>query len=354
MKYFFIFFIFLVSAISSFAQDQCTNSLREAETKYEQGRLYEVPEMIRSCLKDGFTKEEKVRAYRLLTLTYLYLNYFDRADSSYLNLLKLSPEYKPNDELDPIELINHAAKFTTKPKFYFTIGKIGFNYAYSNVLLDYSLSQANNGSDKYSSLVGFQAGFGAEMVLRDNLRISAEILLQRSNVHLTDTHWDFYTSEMDLAHINLGMPILLKYYLMKNKIQPFMEIGVRPEFLSASNALNISGNYKLINEDGTEEVFPVQSRPKLSTTAMKNRFNYSLLLGGGMNYKIGLNYVVFEVQYAIGMLNVTNKNKRWREDVNEIRDLKFPIGHVDDDFRMENLIFSIGFVKPLYKPRKIK
>ena len=38
--------LLVVTAKVSFAQDQCALTLNEAEDRYEQGRLYEIPEMI--------------------------------------------------------------------------------------------------------------------------------------------------------------------------------------------------------------------------------------------------------------------------------------------------------------------
>ena len=140
MRIFSIILIFLFVALSSVAQDQCAVALNEAEDRYETGRLYEIPELLNACLESGFTKEQKITAYRLLTLTYLYLNYYEEADKSYLELLKLSPEYDINDELDPMEIINHHDKFTTKPIYYLTLGKFGLNVSYANVLTDYSIS----------------------------------------------------------------------------------------------------------------------------------------------------------------------------------------------------------------------
>lgn len=331
------------------AQDQCAVALSEAEDKYDQGRLYEIPEMIQPCLNNGFSKEEKVRAYRLLTLTYLFLNYYNEADSSYLELLKLSPEYSINDELDPMEIINHHEKFTTRPIYYLTMGKVGINLSQSNVLIDYSISEASNGSEKYSSIVGFHAGFGAEMVLYNNLHLSGEFFITRKSLHLKDTHWDFYTTNMDISHTEIELPIMLKYNFWNNKINPFVSAGISPSLLFESNVKKVEGVYLLSDEE-----FPVQPRPEISTTKLKNAFNYSLQFGGGINYKVGLNYIVFEARYSIGMLNVTNTKNRWREDFNEGRELKFPVGHVDDDFKVNNLSFFVGFVRPLYKPRKIK
>ena len=350
MRIFLIFFISLIfnSAISVFAQDQCELALNEAEDKYEQGKLYEVPEIILSCLANGFTNEEKVRAYRLLTLTYLFLDYYQEADSSYLKLLKLSPEYNINDELDPMEIINHHEKFTTKPIYYITMGKLGFNLSQATVLLDYSISQSLNNTERYSLIVGFHAGVGGERVIYNNLHISGEFFLSKKTLHLSDTHWDFYKTNMDITHTEIEIPISLKYHIPTGRINPFVLGGISPSLLVESGIQNIEVAY--IESDEAR----VQRRTEIGTSKFKNRFNYSLFAGGGINYKIGLNYIVLEARYSIGMLNVTDTKNRWREDFLQGRELKFPTGHVDDDFKINNLSFFVGFVKPLYKPRKIK
>ena len=296
MRYFLIYslLIFLLPIASVLAQDQCAIALSEAEDKYDQGKLYEIPEMLQSCLNDGFTKEEKVRAYRLLTLTYLFLDYYTEADSSYLKLLKLSPEYVTNDEIDPMEIINHHEKFTTKPFYYITMGKLGFNLSHANVLIDYSMSESNNGSDKYSSVVGFHAGFGAEMVLYQNLHLAGEFMISRKTLHLTDTHWgfqsdnsNFFTTNMDFAHTEIEIPVLLKYNFWNKRINPFVVGGIAPSYLFESNVQNIQRAYLGSDENSGEE-FPVQSITEINNGVFKNRFNYSLLFGGGINYKVGL------------------------------------------------------------------
>ena len=343
------FLLLLFSAMPLFAQDQCAVALSDAEDKYDQGKLYEIPEMIQSCLANGFSKEEKIRAYRLLTLTYLFLDYYTEADSAYLKLLKLSPEYNINDELDPMEIINHHGKFTTKPIYYLTMGKMGFNFSHANVLLNYSISNSADNTDRYSSVLGFHAGLGGERVIYNNLHISGEFFLSKKILHLAETHWDgFYKTDMDISHTEIEIPISLKYYFPLGKINPFALGGVSPSMLIESTIQNIQGAYE------SEGQLLVQSRPEIGTGKLRNTFNYSLFLGGGINYKIGLNYLTFEARYSIGMLNVTNTDNRWREDFDAGRDLKFPSGYVDDDFKINNLSFFVGFVKPLYKPRKIK
>lgn len=358
MRNFLAFFICIniFSAIPIFAQDQCAINLSEAEDKYELGRFYEIPEILESCISEGFSDEQKVRAYRLITLSWLYLNYFDKADSSYLKLLKISPEHETNEEVDPAEIINLHEKFTTKPIYYLTPMKIGINFSSANVLNDYSLSQSHNGSDNYSTALGFHIGFGAEMVIYNNLHLAGEFYITSRRVHLSDTHWDYYSTNMDIVHTEFELPIMLKYNFFKGKINPFISGGISPVFIAGSSMKNIEGSYiaqsGVDGEEGEEN--PLQIVSKISTTDMKNRFNYSLLLGAGINYKIGLNYLVFEARYSMGMYNVTDMEDRWREDFDEARDLKFTPGQVDDDFRLNNISLFVGFVWPIYKPRKIK
>ena len=356
MKYFLSILIFCVLSFAAAAQDQCTINLNQAEDLYDRGHLYEIPETINSCLANGFTKEQKIRAYRLLTLTYLLLNYYDEADKSYLELLRLSPEYNINEELDPVEIINHHDKFTTKPIFYLTLGKAGVNVSYANVMTDYSLSTSNNGSSKYSTVLGFHAGFGAEMVIYQNFHLYGEFMVTNKKIHLTDTHWGFYNTNMDLTRTEIEIPLLLKYNFFMGKVNPFISGGISPSYMFGSSIQNIEGSYLLYVDDigGEIEEFPVQPRPEIAASDLNARFNFTTILGAGINYKIGLNYIVFETRFSLGMLNTVKPDDRWRLDNAEIRDLKFPTGHVYDDFKLNNLSFFVGFVKPLYKPRKIK
>lgn len=341
--------LFAAYANSSFAQDQCALVLNEAEDRYEQGKLYEIPEMIQHCLDKGFSKEQKIQAYRLLTLTYLFLDYGAEADSAYLQLLKLAPEYAANDRLDPMEMINHHKSFTTKPKYFIGLGKVGINFSFVNVLTDYSMSQSDNGTSNYSSVPGFHVGFGGEMEIHKNLHLAVELLYSHRSVHLKDTHWEFYSTNLDITHQDIELPIMLKYNFGGQKIYPFVSAGVSPSYLIQSSIQNIEGTYTREGED-----FSLQPLSQIKTVELKNRFNYSVLFGGGISYKFGLNYLVIETRYNVGMLNVTDPQNRWREDIKVGRDLKFPTGHVDDDFRLNNLSFFVGVVKPLYKPRKIQ
>jgi hypothetical protein len=354
MRVFSAILIFLVFVVPAKGQDLCTVAFNEAQDKFESGKLYEIPETIESCIQDGFTTEQRIAAYRLMTITYLYLNYFEKADSTYLKLLKLSPEYRQNDELDPTEFIKHQQKFTTAPIYYLAPLKLGLNVSYSNILTDYSISKSLDGSSKYSAVTGFHVGAGGERVLSKHLHLAIEIMLTNQRIHLRDTHWDFYTTELNFNHNRIEVPVLLKYHFPLGKINPFVQGGISPSYMFSSSVQNIEGFYNIVTEDGAVEKFPAQPRPEISTSGMNHEFNYSTVLGAGVNYKLGLNYLSFELRYSMQMLNPSRKDERWTESTADSRSLKFPTGHVSDDFKLNSISFLAGFVRPLYKPRKIK
>jgi hypothetical protein len=53
-----------------------------------------------------------------------------------------------------------------------------------------------------------------------------------------------------------------------------------------------------------------------------------------------------DVRYAAGLWNVTRQNNA-RFEITQ-----WP--YFSDDFRIDNVSLSVGYIKPLYKPRKLK
>jgi hypothetical protein len=125
-KIFFWSVLFFGKATLLIAQSECSQLIRQAEDKFELGRLYEVTDLLSRCTSNSnLSDEERVEALRLQTLSYLYLDYFEQADESYLQLLKTNPLYEVDLINDPNELIKHHQKFTTKPFISFHVIKLG-------------------------------------------------------------------------------------------------------------------------------------------------------------------------------------------------------------------------------------
>ena len=79
MNFYTLFFFLLINLfvqLDTIAQNNCPRILKKAQTFFDEGKISEVATMLESCLNDknGFTKEEKIKAYKLLVLTWLYFN----------------------------------------------------------------------------------------------------------------------------------------------------------------------------------------------------------------------------------------------------------------------------------------
>src|SRR5436853_446608 len=96
-----------------FAQNLCSQNLKKAQKEYDEGRLTEVSGILESCLKDGFTRDQKLQAYRLLILTNLFSDQPDIAEQHLLHLLKEDPEYKINPGVDPAEFVTLFNQYNT-------------------------------------------------------------------------------------------------------------------------------------------------------------------------------------------------------------------------------------------------
>lgn len=89
------FIVFQAGCIVSFAQiDDCEISLNQATEELNAGHFHGIDSLLAPCLKSGFSREQRQRAYLLLTQVYLLLDDSEAAKASYLELLRANPEFE--------------------------------------------------------------------------------------------------------------------------------------------------------------------------------------------------------------------------------------------------------------------
>ena len=91
IKILFILILISQTVLVVKAQEGCGFVLKRAEKLYEEGVIEAIPQLLENCMKKGFTKEEKIRAYKLLILTNLYEDRQNKADKLMLELIKFEP-----------------------------------------------------------------------------------------------------------------------------------------------------------------------------------------------------------------------------------------------------------------------
>ncbi|MBX9853866.1 MAG: PorT family protein [Cytophagaceae bacterium] len=334
---------FFTSGISVRAQDSvnvCTQTLNDAQDAYDAGKLSGIPAMLEGCLKDGFTRAEKLSALRVLILTYLFQDEDELAEQTLLALLKEDPEYKVNEALDPAEFIYLYNTYRTLPVV--SIGLIGgVNQSRMHLSQEFSTDNINNSEVKYSPGMGYQFGVIADILLYKNFQINTAILFSGKKYQMDSEKLFSYTN-LNLIENQTWMhlPVTLKYNFGKKKLVPFIQAGMSLDLFLAS-----SGNIKRTSIENDNDA----SGPSVQMSSLRNKLNYSAVFGAGARYKIGYGYAILDVRYNLGLRNIVNVKNRYSNN-----ELVYYYGYIDSDSKLHNIMISVGYLKSLYKPKKIK
>jgi len=351
-KLLFYLLFFLFSGAAVFAQEtSCSQVLKKAQATFEQGRIYEIEKMIKPCMEEGFTKDEMIAAWKLLSLTYLYSNEKEKSENAMQQFLKLDPEYEINEALDPAEFINLYNRYRTTPIYILGI-KGGGNITQINVLNTYSLAAFEPGSEKYTGSYedkpGFQFGLFAQRPISKRFTIAGSLnFLRQSYLFKYDKLFDYESLDFkeDFSCISLPLSLNLKFGNNK-KLIPAIYLGCIPAFRAKSTS-KVS-RIDLLAGKRTEV-----SNETINTKNLRK--NVSFMAMGGVELKIknviGRGYLLFDFRYSYSLNNIVKKENRFSDN-----NLLYNYMYVDNDFKLTSFQFSMGYGIPIYKPilKKVK
>ncbi len=337
-----LFLLPLLLLTSKFAkaQSSCANTLYEANKSYEAGDFAKSVSQLRPCLKSGFHKDQRVEGYRLLALDYIYLNQPQQADTAVKNLLNNDNNYKlfPLYLNDPASLTKIINTYDVTPLLMVGV-KIGANFANVNLT---SNKAVTNSAASYQALIGYQFGFEGDYTIWKDLHITASAMrtgLRYEHDFDSVAGWkQQYSEVLTYWHI----PVSARYYFLKTDapLRPYVELGAAFDFLSAA-----SGN--IVNTDNTTGN---TNSTSLDPSSRRNPENTSILYGVGLNYRAGIGWFTFNARYLLGLSPIVNANNRY----NDV-DFIFNYQYVDDDFKLNNWQFTVGYTIPvLFKVQKNK
>lgn len=325
----------------------CLQTLTQANEEFNAGRFFGIPSLLKGCIDNGFSDEQRFQAYYLLAQVYLILDDPIAAEDSYLKLLKSDPEYVATPDKDPIDLVYLSKKFTATPIFTPHL-RIGGNVSIARLIHEINTEGYDvNRSNKLRP--GFHFGAGVDWNLNDNLSISAEALLafKTSKFVKTGISTDD-TQEVTERQTWVDVPIYVKYRDNLGNVRPFGYAGFALNMLISARAElrteNISAGGSLVPTEG----------PNVQLAYKRNFLNRSFLLGGGAYYKIGKDFIFADLRYMAGMTNLTDTKENYYDKDGNLSTTISRYRWTGDYFRLDNLSLSIGYVKPLYNPRKIK
>jgi hypothetical protein len=338
----------------SFSQNICSEKLSRAESMFELGHLYQIFTLLEECIQDGFTKEEKIKAYRLMAIVYLYLDEYLNAEQAYLSLLRLNPEYKPNQAIDPAELFYLHNRFLTTPRWSFIMARAGINFSMirpynfyntdgfgKDLFHDSEIDPLSNRGKSYKPNPGLTIGSGIKYGYSERFSLTGEVLLKLNRIRVKENLLGHSNLVFNEDQFNLELPIFVNYHFPEHKFRPYLLGGASLNFLFHSAAKNL----KIERTQGVT-VLP-ETGPNISLLRNRNAMGYSIVVGGGIHYKVGVNYVLFEVRQSFGLKNIASKSNRYGNN-----EMLYRYMYIDDDMRMDNLMINVSYVKPFYNPRK--
>ncbi|HRE68624.1 MAG TPA: porin family protein [Cyclobacteriaceae bacterium] len=345
-----LFICLSISSATLARQVNCEQILIQADDEFNAGRYYGISSLLKPCLDNGFSSEQQVRAYLLLTQAYLILDDPIAAEASYLKLLKADPEYVANPARDPIDVYYLSKKFTATPIITPHI-RGGFNTSLPRII--HELTVSGTEIDTRNVLkIGVQAGIGFDFNLTNNISLCAEgNYASKGFKRNTEKGSEKYFSGDNLSITErqnwFDVPLYIKYADDSGKIRPFGYAGFAFNFLFSSRG----NNWEYRNESATAGVVEITDRPE-NLTHKRKFLNRSLVFGGGAKYKVGKNFFYADLRYMPGLSNLTKETNIYYDDKGNFDPSVVKFAEVSDFFRLDNLSISVGFIRPLYNPRK--
>lgn len=350
-------FIAVLLAAGLFSQtygqsEECVFKLQEAEELYNDGLPENIPEILDSCIRSGFTKDERLQAYKLIILSYLFDDDQEEAEQQMYQFLKRYPEYEitPADPADFVFLFN---SYNALPLNSVSV-TIGTCFSFISIMERYGTINLNADTKPGYTLGGLPLRVGASYnrYLVNHLDLNVEVLYSSFKFEFYNNNYTAFNNEVfgqiayDETQNHIELPLSLTYDFEIGSFRPYVRLGAAASFM-----VNAKSNVTFTYTEGSHDL---RESPTLVITDNRNAFNYWALAGGGIKYKIPKGFFMLDVRMNIGLNNQLKSGRRYKSEADNYaqNDVNWNYFYTDDDFRMNNLIVSVGFTRLFYKPKK--
>lgn len=330
----------LTMQMDGLGQD-CTQQLKTAMSMFEGGQPEYIPELLLPCLEKknkSFSRQEKIQAYRLLTISYLLEQEDSLAQVSFKQLLDLDPLHQIDVGLkeNPAELLYLYESFQTHP-VWFVSAQFGFNMSIPQVLQERSIAED---ALQYIINPGLQVG----------VNLSKAIQGRNWRIH-TGLHYAIYEFETrNMLHTGFGqpkqiqlleqqrwiqIPLSLSYDFEKKSaysfqykaIYPFVKAGVRIDRLLKAEYSEVRrDNNVSSSQTGLDQGDIGLQRQALQVAAH---------IGGGVKIKVDRFHFFLDARYSFWPHNMVRNPYTNHE-------LIYLYGHVDHDLRLHHAAIHAG------------
>lgn len=327
-------FALLICSVS-FGQNACSGKLADAKFLFESGQIEEIPSILDSCMHKGFSRDQKIQAYRLLIQVYLFDYNPIKANQIMDQMLHDIKDYKlqPTDPVEFIELFNTYRLYPT-----WGIGlKSEINLSSINVIKNYSIASTNAADKSYEPIEpGWNAGISLNRFFANKLWVTASLVYQTMNYSSHEWINQKQGEALTFREKNsmFSFPIIFNYAILNKTVSPFIYGGAQLAYLYHAKA----------------SLFPSSITDYHFTGNVTNsRNNYNIFASGGLGLSVkstsGL-YLI-SVGYDYNLSSYTKSDKRY-SNLNDILTNQ----HLDDNFRINKFNLSLSYSHLFYRIKK--
>jgi hypothetical protein len=326
------------------AQNICSQNLLTAQRKYDQGQLMEVNNLLDACLENGFSKAEKIQAYRLSILSLLFQDEQEQAGELMVKLIKIQPDYSVNPAVDPTEYIKLFYQYRAVPIL--TLGaKVGLNRTTTRTLQRYGLENTSSVTQGTVVTPTFSFGLTTSTAIYKRLLLSLDVLYSGRTFGKVTPLYGFAELSSTEEQVHLELPVGITYIHGRGQYRPYIQAGIAPAYLLQSNLL-----LELVDKSNGSNI---AIGPAEDVTSIRKSTLFSLFGSLGVRRKLATGELFFEVRYTYGLTNIPLTETRFTAD-QKINGITSRYNYIDDDFTINNLSFSVGFLQTFYRIKKTK
>jgi hypothetical protein len=337
-----VFLLTLIIPVCSplLSQQDCADQLQEAQKNYDLGITDEIPEILAPCISDGFTRMQKIAAYKLIILSYLFDDNQFEAEKTMVEFLRKFPEYEimPND---PIEFVYLFESYRTTSVFSFGL-TAGFNVTDPRIIEPFTAFDINNLTQKDNMKPGLQVGIGVGKYINRSMNLNIELYFASNKYSFTDELSVEPTGVRKVSYIEktlkVEVPVTVTYEFTIRNVLYYARAG-----LSAAKVTGVTGQPVL----SFAEDVPSVSGGNIDMTGYRKKILYNGIVGLGVRYKVPRGVVMLDLRYNLGLNNIILPDKRF-----ENQELIDKYNYIDDDFALNTFSISASYYFSFFKPKK--
>lgn len=325
-----ILFTILWSGHSVYAQKKCKDVLNRSDKLFQEGQIQEAVKTCEPCMNSLKSDEERFEAYRLLGISYLFLNNKRKSIQYAEKMIWLKPDYYKYPNIDPVEFTQLINKFEVRQIIYGGI-KTGVNYVTPTILKSYSTF---NTTSKYYMTTGYQFGGFAEYFYKPGIAFGTD--LQFNGIYISQKvdnaggnnqqYHEYQQSLLFLPYVNFYLNL--------------------PKGLRVYSGAGIGVNYMLnamVNLETLNELTQVSTLTSKNAIQERNRSQVITSIKFGIGYPLGKGFIGFDMSYLVSLRNMVDPSKRLSD-----LDFIFNNQYINDDIKLSMFMFNISYHMPLY------